>query len=65
MVNPGGLLPYTPATNLLYGLAAALDMLFAEGLIGVRAPRPPGRGDAAPSTWAEIPRAYLVMDSRP
>jgi alanine-glyoxylate transaminase/serine-glyoxylate transaminase/serine-pyruvate transaminase len=31
-VNPGGFFPYTPATNLLYGLAAALDMLFAEGL---------------------------------
>jgi alanine-glyoxylate transaminase/serine-glyoxylate transaminase/serine-pyruvate transaminase len=31
-VNPGGFFPYTPATNLLYGLAEALDMLFAEGL---------------------------------
>jgi len=31
-VNPSGFFPYTPATNLLYGLAAALDMLFAEGL---------------------------------
>jgi len=31
-VNPAGFFPYTPATNLLYGLAAALDMLFAEGL---------------------------------
>ncbi len=29
---PNGFFPYTPATNLLYGLAAALDMLFAEGL---------------------------------
>ena len=29
---PSGYFPYTPATNLLYGLAAALDMLFAEGL---------------------------------
>ena len=29
---PSGFFPYTPATNLLYGLAAALDMLFAEGL---------------------------------
>ena len=34
-VNPGGFFPYTPATNLLYGLAAALDMLFAEGLDNV------------------------------
>ena len=31
-VNPSGFFPYTPATNLLYGLAEALDMLFAEGL---------------------------------
>jgi len=31
-INPTGFFPYTPATNLLYGLAAALDMLFAEGL---------------------------------
>ena len=30
--SPSGFFPYTPATNLLYGLAAALDMLFAEGL---------------------------------
>jgi len=31
-INPSGFFPYTPATNLLYGLAAALDMLFDEGL---------------------------------
>jgi alanine-glyoxylate transaminase/serine-glyoxylate transaminase/serine-pyruvate transaminase len=31
-INPTGYFPYTPATNLLYGLAAALDMLFAEGV---------------------------------
>ena len=31
-INPSGFFPYTPATNLLYGLAAALDMLFTEGL---------------------------------
>jgi alanine-glyoxylate transaminase/serine-glyoxylate transaminase/serine-pyruvate transaminase len=31
-LSPTGYFPYTPATNLLYGLAAALDMLFAEGL---------------------------------
>ena len=31
-INPKGYFPYTPATNLLYGLAAALDMLFEEGL---------------------------------
>ena len=33
--NQGGFFPYTPATNLLYGLVEALDMLFAEGLDNV------------------------------
>ena len=30
--NAEGYFPFTPSTNLLYGLAAALDMLFEEGL---------------------------------
>ena len=30
--NVAGFFPYTPATNLLYGLHESLDMLFAEGL---------------------------------
>ena len=30
--NQTGFFPYTPATNLLYGLKEALDMLFEEGL---------------------------------
>jgi alanine-glyoxylate transaminase/serine-glyoxylate transaminase/serine-pyruvate transaminase len=30
--NRNGFFPYTPATNLLYGLDAALDMLSEEGL---------------------------------
>jgi len=30
--NEKGFFPYTPATNLLFGLDAALDMLFEEGL---------------------------------
>jgi len=30
--NVAGFFPYTPATNLLYGLHEALEMLFAEGL---------------------------------
>ncbi|NDP42468.1 MAG: aminotransferase class V-fold PLP-dependent enzyme [Aromatoleum sp.] len=34
-INPTGYFPYTPATNLLYGLHEALDMLFAEGLDAV------------------------------
>jgi alanine-glyoxylate transaminase / serine-glyoxylate transaminase / serine-pyruvate transaminase len=36
-INPSGYFPYTPATNLLYGLAEALDMLLAEGLDRVHA----------------------------
>jgi alanine-glyoxylate transaminase/serine-glyoxylate transaminase/serine-pyruvate transaminase len=31
-LNASGFFPYTPATNLLYGLHAALEMLFEEGL---------------------------------
>jgi alanine-glyoxylate transaminase/serine-glyoxylate transaminase/serine-pyruvate transaminase len=31
-MNHGGYWPYTPNTNLLYGLSEALDMLAAEGL---------------------------------
>ena len=30
--NAGGYFPYTPATNLLFGLRAAVDMLLEEGL---------------------------------
>ncbi len=33
--NKTGYFPYTPATNLLYGLRAAIDMLQEEGLHGV------------------------------
>jgi alanine-glyoxylate transaminase/serine-glyoxylate transaminase/serine-pyruvate transaminase len=33
--NASGYWPYTPSTNLLYGLAAALDQLLAEGLPAV------------------------------
>jgi len=31
-MNKTGYWPYTPSTNLLYGLSEALDMIFAEGL---------------------------------
>lgn len=34
-VNPSGYFPYTPATNLLYGLHEALAMLLEEGLDNV------------------------------
>ena len=33
--NAGGAFPYTPATNLLYGLAEAIDILHEEGLDAV------------------------------
>ena len=33
--NASGFFPYTPATNLLYGLAEAIDMLHEEGLMRV------------------------------
>src|SRR3546814_16948065 len=33
--NEKGYFPYTPATNLLYGLAEAIDMLQEEGLANV------------------------------
>ncbi|MGI8536328.1 MAG: pyridoxal-phosphate-dependent aminotransferase family protein [Mycobacteriales bacterium] len=33
--NENGFWPYTPSTNLLYGLDVALDMLYAEGLENV------------------------------
>jgi alanine-glyoxylate transaminase/serine-glyoxylate transaminase/serine-pyruvate transaminase len=34
-MNKGGYWPYTPNTNLLYGLSEALDMILAEGLPNV------------------------------
>jgi alanine-glyoxylate transaminase/serine-glyoxylate transaminase/serine-pyruvate transaminase len=34
-MNANGWFPYTPATNLLYGLSEALDMLMEEGLANV------------------------------
>jgi alanine-glyoxylate transaminase/serine-glyoxylate transaminase/serine-pyruvate transaminase len=34
-LNKNGFFPYTPATNLLYGLAEAIDMLNEEGLDAV------------------------------
>jgi len=34
-MNKGGYWPYTPNTNLLYGLSEALDMLLAQGLPAV------------------------------
>jgi len=34
-LNAGGYFPYTPATNMLYGLREAVDMLLEEGLAQV------------------------------
>ena len=51
--SPRGYFPYTPATNLLYGLHEALQMLFAEGLEAVFA-RHTRHGEAtrrAVKTW--------------
>ena len=46
--NKNGFFPYTPATNLLYGLAEAIDMLHEEGLDNVFARHTASRrGDAA------------------
>lgn len=52
--NEAGLFPYTPATLTLFGLRAALDMLFEEGLENVyaRHRRLAGAVRAAVHAWA-------------
>jgi alanine-glyoxylate transaminase/serine-glyoxylate transaminase/serine-pyruvate transaminase len=67
--NATGFFPYTPATNMLYALDTALDMLFEEGLENVFARHdrhgrghPPrrarlGPGDAVPGPAPLLPRA--------
>ena len=48
-MNQHGYWPYTPNTNLLYGLSEALDMILGEGLDnGLRAPRSAGPPACAP-----------------
>ncbi len=51
--NDSGFFPYTPATNLLYGLAEAIDMLLEEGLDNVfaRHDRLAAATRAAVQTW--------------
>jgi|ERR1700674_5133602 len=51
--NPAGFFPYTPATNLLYGLREALTMLAEEGLqnVFVRHARHPEATRCAIRTW--------------
>ncbi|MDA1235876.1 MAG: aminotransferase class V-fold PLP-dependent enzyme [Acidobacteria bacterium] len=63
--NEKGFFPYTPATNLLYGLAEALDMLLAEGMDAVfaRHARLAGATRAALAGWglenlAAVPAEY-------
>jgi alanine-glyoxylate transaminase/serine-glyoxylate transaminase/serine-pyruvate transaminase len=63
--NQGGFFPYTPATNLLYGLREALSMLHEEGLPNVlrRHERHAGATRAAVRAWGleilcEDPREY-------
>lgn len=51
--NAGGYFPYTPATNLLFGLRAALDMLLEEGLDNVFA-----RHDRLAAATREAVRAW-------
>jgi alanine-glyoxylate transaminase/serine-glyoxylate transaminase/serine-pyruvate transaminase len=51
--NETGFFPYTPATNLLFGLRASLDMLFEEGLgaVFVRHQRHAAATRAAVAGW--------------
>ncbi len=51
--NERGYFPYTPATNLLYGLAEAIDMLLEEGLDNVfaRHQRHAAATRSAVETW--------------
>ena len=59
-VSTSGYFPYTPATNLLYGLHEALDMLLTEGLdhVFARHERLAEATRCAPGAWrfcARIP----------
>jgi alanine-glyoxylate transaminase/serine-glyoxylate transaminase/serine-pyruvate transaminase len=63
--NADGFFPYTPATNLHYGLQAALDMLFEEGLDAVfaRHARHGAATRAAVEAWGlevlcQVPEEY-------
>src|SRR4029077_16972928 len=51
--NANGWFPYTPATNLFYGLSEACDMLLEEGLVSVfaRPPRPAEVTHPAVTAW--------------
>jgi alanine-glyoxylate transaminase/serine-glyoxylate transaminase/serine-pyruvate transaminase len=61
--NAKGVFPYTPATNLLYGLRAALDMLGEEGLEQVFA-RHDRHAEAARRAVRAWGLELLCLDSR-
>ncbi|MEZ5843054.1 MAG: aminotransferase class V-fold PLP-dependent enzyme [Hyphomicrobiaceae bacterium] len=61
--NKNGFFPYTPATNLLYGLAEAIDMLNEEGLDRVFA-RHKRHGEATRRAVAAWGLENLILDER-
>ena len=61
--NKNGYFPYTPATNLLYGLAEAIDMLHEEGLDNVFA-RHKRHGEATRRAVAAWGLENLILDER-
>ncbi len=61
--NKNGYFPYTPATNLLYGLAEAIDMLNEEGLDNVFA-RHKRHGEATRRAVAAWGLENLILDDR-
>jgi alanine-glyoxylate transaminase/serine-glyoxylate transaminase/serine-pyruvate transaminase len=61
--NKNGYFPYTPATNLLYGLAEAIDMLNEEGLDNVFA-RHQRHGEATRRAVAAWGLENLILDER-
>jgi alanine-glyoxylate transaminase/serine-glyoxylate transaminase/serine-pyruvate transaminase len=61
--NKNGYFPYTPATNLLYGLAEAIDMLNEEGLDNVFA-RHTRHGEATRRALAAWGLENLILDER-
>ncbi|MFN3744035.1 MAG: pyridoxal-phosphate-dependent aminotransferase family protein [Hyphomicrobiaceae bacterium] len=61
--NKNGYFPYTPATNLLYGLAEAIDMLNEEGLDNVFA-RHKRHGEATRRAVAAWGLENLILDAR-
>lgn len=61
--NKNGYFPYTPATNLLYGLAEAIDMLNEEGLENVFT-RHKRHGEATRRAVAAWGMENLILDER-